>query len=1000
MIWRLKQRKRLLFLLSSGGLIAYLAVIIYSNYNFQSRLATSLHQQFTMQTQVAAEALRAYFDAREFEMDDLLASRELIAYSENKALGMSEKYGLKQSLALVHARLLTVMDRKHPTGGTLYQRITLYDADGAVLTDAAPESSPSEHSQDSFSSKSLGGADSPRIQCDGNEVLLVTPWRLKERIIGAIVARLNPATVLALAEGQMRTSGMEWRLVADAPGGGQVPFGSNHNPPEAGGVTFMPGSTPQAGGDSSEWRSRLAGYPTALARFPIPNTPFVLNSMIPSGEVFGWNFPTASTSGLTALAVVVLLGLLWFLRVNEEMVAVTVRLWETEKSSLQISEKNVRLHEEIEHRKEAEQQLAASERLLTSVITGAQVGIWDWNVQTGEIHVNERWAEMLGFQLQDLEPITAATWERLCHPEDFIRARSLLGRLFEGRVKHYESEIRMRHAQGHWIWVLDRGMVVEWDENGKPLRASGTHADTSERKRAEEERIESEQRLQAILHAMPDSVVLVDRDHVILWANQMCFDVYGSTVLGRKSWEACLNLDSACNVQFSHEEEGKQAVYEQELEWKDPSGTTRSVLHMAAVVSWDREGVPERLIEIFRDITEHKRLEDQLRQTQKMEAIGQLTGGVAHDLNNILQAVTGYTELALLEVPEESPAKDILSDVIDAGQRGARPVSQLLSFSRRQVMKLADMDLRAVTEDVIAMLACIIGEKVHLEFLPAPGLWNIRADRGMMEQVLMNLCINARDAMPEGGTITIQCANTLIEEAESAQLSLKNPGPYVLLSVTDTGCGMEPEVLSRVFEPFYTTKAVGQGTGLGLSTVYGNVKQHGGTVLIDSKPGCGSKFEIYLPASTGRSSEVAQSPPVARRTTRGTETVLLAEDDEAIRKLGHTVLELEGYKVIDACDGREALDIYRNNDIRIDVLLFDIMMPNMNGQEAYDAIHAINPKVPAVFASGYSMNQLDPNVLSTNGVLFVQKPFRSWELLAAVRGVLDTRANTPEPSAT
>lgn len=996
----LKERRSLQFFLSGSTLIAYLAILIYSNYHFQARLAKSLHEQFKMQNQIAVGVVQSFFDVRKFEMADLLASRELTAYFENKALGMSELYGLKQSLALVHARFLKLMDRKQATGGTLYQRIALYDAEGALLTDTSPESTdthPPEQAGISFLS-SPDNANQRVIYSGGNEILLVTPWVFKGKPSGGIVAWLKSSTVLGLTEDQMRASGMQWQLMARTSDGYRPVVPDQDGSKSGGDASPQDGSRGFSGKDDRGQGTHFASYSTTMTDSSIPGTPFILSSMIPSGQTLGWNFPTASTYGLVALAVAVLLGLLVFLRVNEETVAMTVRLQESEKSSARIKEKNARLQEEIEYRNEAEQKLAASEKLLASVITGAQVGIWDWNIQTGEARFNERWAEMIGCHLRDLEPLSIETWKRMCHPGDLERANESLDQLFDGRIKHHECEVRMRHALGYWVWVLDRGMVVEWDEHGRPLRASGTYLDISERKQAEEARAESEQRLQAILHAMPDSMVLVDRDHTILWANEMCFAVHGKTVLGKKSWEVCLNRPSACEMCFSPREDGKWSVYEQETVVTGPGGSQRMVLHMAAVVSWDQEGAPEKLIELFRDITEKKHLEEQLRQKQKMEAVGQLTGGVAHDLNNILQAVNGYTELALMALPPDSPVKATLSNVVNAGERGARLVSQLLAFSRRQVMKLANLNLKAVTTDLLDMLKCIIGEKVRLEFLPEPNLWSVFADCGMFEQILLNLCINARDAMPDGGAITIRFANATVTEADCERYSLKSAGPYVVLSVTDTGCGMDADVLSRIFEPFYTTKALGKGTGLGLSTVYGNVKQHGGTVLVSSKPGHGSKFEVYLPAIRQDFPEEIVKGASAK-TAKGTgETVLLAEDDAPIRMLGRTLLEHAGYRVLEACDGKEAVEVYKQNAGQIDVLLFDMMMPNMDGQEAYTAVHAMNPDIPVIFASGYSMNSLNLDFFEDKNIALVQKPFRSFELLATLRTILETKAGDSRKS--
>ncbi len=980
----LKDRRHLLFILSSSALIAYLAILIYSNHNFQEQLAGSLKQQFTMQSQNAAGVVRNFLDVRKFEMDDLLASRELTAYFENKALGMSELYGLKQSLSLVHERLLKLMDRRQATGEALYRRIALYDAEGGVLTDTSPESSaavPPEQSGFPVESR-IDDISQKIIYTRGNEILLVTPSAFKGRSNGAIVAWLNSDTLLALVERQMGASGMEWGLVVRMPDGYR-PIGREQS--------VKNGADWVAGGDEIERGAHLAGYSTTMMLSPIPETPFDLKSLIPSAPTFGWNFPTTNTYGVSALAILVLLGLLGFLCVNEKTVAMTVRLEETEKSSEQMREKNIRLYEEVENRKEAEQQLAANEKLLASVITGAQAGIWDWNIQTGETRFNERWAEMIGYRLHDLEPLSIAKWGQMFHDDDRERSNHLLTQLLGGSLKLYESEVRMRHALGHWVWVLIRGMVIEWDEEGKPLRASGTQIDVSERKQAEVATMESEQRLQAILDAMPDSVVLVDGDQTILWANQRCFAAYGTAILGKKSWEVCLDRDSASEMSFSSREDGKWAVYEQEVVGTDLSGAQRVVLHMAAVVSWNEEGVPDRLVEIFRDVTDKKSLEGQLRQMQKMEAVGRLAGGVAHDFNNMLGVILGYADMALDQVDPTQRIHADLEEIRKAAERSADLTRQLLAFARKQTVLPKVLDLNEVVVGMLRMLERLIGERIDLNWMPGTKLWPVRMDPSQLDQILANLCVNARDAIADVGRISIETRNCVLDKEYCFGHPGALSGDYLLLSVSDNGCGMDKETLSHLFEPFFTTKGVGRGTGLGLATVYGAVKQNNGFIDVRSEPGNGTTITVYLPRYVGGTEQAGRD--VASKTLlRGQETVLLVEDEPAFLQLVKSTLERLGYTVLAASTPGEAIRIAGEHGGEIALLFTDVIMPEMNGRELAGNLLSLRPNLKCLFMSGYSAEVIGRDGVLEEDVQLIQKPFATPFLAAKLREVLEMQS--------
>lgn len=414
----------------------------------------------------------------------------------------------------------------------------------------------------------------------------------------------------------------------------------------------------------------------------------------------------------------------------------------------------------------------------------------------------------------------------------------------------------------------------------------------------------------------------------------------------------------------------------------------------------------EYFLTVMVDITARKRAEEarqklevQLRQSQKMEAVGQLAGGIAHDFNNLLQVILGYGDMALTATGPDSPAHDFVTLMLKAGSRAQTLVSQLLAFSRRQVLEMKSVNLNDVIMDMMKMLRRVIGEHIALEFMPACDLGWVRADAGQMGQILTNLCVNARDAMPEGGTITIKTENVTLDDAFCQAHSWAQPGAYALIGVIDTGCGMAPEVLEKAFEPFFTTKEVGKGTGLGLATVYGLVKQHGGLVHVCSDAGNGTAFRIYLPladATEASLEEIIEAP-----VRGGSETILLAEDDAMVRRLSQAVLEDAGYTVLAACNGQEALETFESNTGKIDLVLLDVIMPKLSGRAVYDQIRKTRPQLRTLFISGYNMETVHTNFALAEGLTLIQKPCRREDLLRKVREVLDAPdKNIPPASAT
>ncbi len=431
-------------------------------------------------------------------------------------------------------------------------------------------------------------------------------------------------------------------------------------------------------------------------------------------------------------------------------------------------------------------------------------------------------------------------------------------------------------------------------------------------------------------------------------------------------------------------------------EWKRKNGTTTVVrISGRSVTNGGDGGV---VFELFaEDVTEHRLLEEQLRQSQKMEAVGRLAGGIAHDFNNLLMVISGYSEFLLERLGAEPQLRGPAQEIASAAERASSLTRQLLAFSRKQMLAPRIVNLNDVATENIKMLTRMIGEDIDLVMVPSPNLWPVRADAGQIEQVIMNLAVNARDAMPSGGKLTIETSNVTLDDEYARFHAPLRPGDYVMVAISDTGNGMDNETQSHIFEPFFTTKGT-KGTGLGLSTVYGIVKQSGGYIWVHSEVGRGTTFKIYLPrvASPGETAMPVAAPVEYRKVEPGTETILLVEDEANLRYLARQYLEKQGYKVIEAADGAVAMQIAVAHEGIIHLLLTDVIMPGMNGRELAQRISEIRPNAKVLYMSGYTENVIGHNGMLDAGVRLLQKPFNLRDLKSKVREVLDATPTPPE----
>jgi PAS domain S-box-containing protein len=515
--------------------------------------------------------------------------------------------------------------------------------------------------------------------------------------------------------------------------------------------------------------------------------------------------------------------------------------------------------------------------------------------------------------------------------------------------------------------------------------------DISDRRRTEEALRASEAGYRALFQNVLDGVYRTTPDGRILAANSALVRILGfdSEAQLRETditADLYVNPEERRNWAQRLEEEGEVRNVEVNLRRRD--GRPIVALENARVIR-DDAGRVSYFEGTLTDITDRKKLEEQLRQSQKMEAVGRLAGGVAHDFNNLLTAIKGYSELSLGRLDARDPIRKDLEEIRKAANRAEALTHQLLAMSRRQVLKPRVLDLGSVVGDLEKMLRRLIGEDIELTTVAEEPLGHVKADPGQLEQVVLNLVVNARDAMPRGGKLTIRLANTDVDEKTAGQGVDLEPGEYVTLSVEDTGCGMDVETRARIFEPFFTTKGHGKGTGLGLSTVYGIVRQSGGHTQVESEPGCGTSFRIFLPRVSERL-DPAATREATDRMPGGTETILVVEDEEAVRTLVCEVLGKHGYRVLEARNGGEAIAVCEDHEGEIDLLLTDVVMPEMDGQSLRRHLAPARPGMKVLFMSGYTDDAIEEHGLLSPETSLLQKPFTLGSLLAKVREILET----------
>ncbi|MBN1267547.1 MAG: PAS domain S-box protein [Anaerolineales bacterium] len=548
-------------------------------------------------------------------------------------------------------------------------------------------------------------------------------------------------------------------------------------------------------------------------------------------------------------------------------------IWDVEVSANWLDEQGgqfICFGRDLTERKKLEKALLDEHQRQVFILDGSRAGTWEWNLQTNKTTFNKTWAEMLGYTLDELSPTTFETWKSLTDPDSFAISMERIERYLAGETSDYECELRMRHKDGHWIWVLDRGRVMVHDAGGKPLLMFGTHSDITQRKRAEEK---------------------------------------------------------------------------------------------------------------------HQALQEQLIQTQKLESVGRLAGGIAHDFNNMLGVMLGHMEIAIEQTEPDSPVRSHLEEAHRAAKRSAGLTRQLLTFARKQTVLPRVLDINETVEGMLDLLQRLIGEDIDLVWHPGhPGM--IRIDPSQVDQILTNLCVNARYAIQGQGKITIKTSLAVLDDTLLTQHPDLTPAEYTLLVVSDDGDGMDEETLKTIFEPFFTTKDIGEGIGLGLATVYGIVKQNNGLINVDSEPGQGTTFNIYLPVHSGEPprTKIAEKPSAASVQHNG--TILLVEDEPAVLEVTRFLLEQMGLSVLSASSPEEGLSLAASHPEEIALLITDVIMPGMNGRDLAERLCTHQPNLKTLFISGYTADIISQRGELEDGVQFLQKPYSSAALQERIREIL------------
>jgi len=659
--------------------------------------------------------------------------------------------------------------------------------------------------------------------------------------------------------------------------------------------------------------------------------------------------------------------------------------------------KVIELVRDITERKRAEEALRESEERYRTILENIEDGYYETDLPGDLTFFNDSLCRMLGYSKDEMTGMGNKQYTDEKNRKTLFQAFNQVYRTGKP-AKGFDWQVFTKDGRKLFGEV---SVSLIKDSKGQPTGFRGIARDITERKQAEEALRTEKQRFETLLENAPFGVMMIDKQGIFKYLNSKFIELFGydlrETPNGREWFrKAYPDPEYRHHVieTWIHDsnisEPGENVPRILTATCKD--GTKKTIRFITVQLGTGEYLMSCEDITLIQRAEEEKAaLAEQLRQSQKMEAIGRLAGGIAHDFNNLLTVIRGYSQLSLMDLQENEKLRGNLDEIQKATQRASDLTHHLLAFSRRQIMEMKILDLNTLLKDLDKMLHRVIGEDIGLTYLLSDDIGKVRVDPGQMEQVILNLAVNARDAMPSGGKLTIETTNAELDEAYAHAHIGSKPGRYVMMSVSDTGLGMSPEVKERAFEPFFTTKEKGKGTGLGLSTCYGIVKQSGGNIWAYSEPGRGTTFKIYLPRMDESFKEAKEEDKVAE-ILKGTETILAVEDEIEVRKLVGEILKGQGYTVIEASNGEEAVKVARGNaGKKIHLLLTDVVMPGMSGRELAAKLNLRHPNMKVLYMSGYTDNAIVHHGVLEEGVNYIQKPFTLDALARKVREVLDQR---------
>jgi PAS domain S-box-containing protein len=655
---------------------------------------------------------------------------------------------------------------------------------------------------------------------------------------------------------------------------------------------------------------------------------------------------------------------------------------------------------DITDRKRADQAFRDSQERLDLAVKGTGAGLWDWDIQTGEVVFSQRWANMLGYELHEIRP-HIESWRALIHRNDLKNTLAAVDAHLEGRTEFLDIAHRMRTKSGSWKWILKRGKVLQRNEQGRPVRAAGTHLDITERKEAEEALRTSEGQLSNAMKIarlayweydfVNDRFIFNDHFYSILRTTAQ--QVGGYAMAASRYAEEFVHPDDVIVVskEMQAAAETRDPNYSRQLEHRIIfSDGEVGFMAVRFFITKDDQGRTIKSYGANQDITERKqaerdreRLEQQVRQSQKLETIGTLAGGIAHDFNNILTPILGYADMALSNVKKDDALSSDLQEIFKGASRAKELVSQILTFSRQIERERRPLHLPLVVDDALKLLRPSIPTTIEIRKYIDPSCKKVLADPSQIHQVVVNLCTNAFQAMEEtGGVLTLELVRVEVDPKTAKFHPGFKKGEYIRLKVSDTGPGMDPSTMARIFEPFFTTKPVGKGTGLGLSVVHGIVRGHQGDISVQSERGKGSTFQMYLPVMELKP---AENPVDVRQVVGGDASILVVDDEPAVAGVVKRMLEQLGYAVDIQNSSVEALTTIREKSKKYDLVLTDLTMPNLTGLELAKGIRALRPELPVILMTGYGDAISDE---APDGLNIIGKPIVVRELVDIIHRVL------------